>query len=151
MKDDVTINHKFHILIVVISFGVWIPFYLGLYLFYFLTSSTIESRRAKRQTAKENRRAARQIAKENRRAKRQIAKENRQITRKLIEESSSRGFKNVSNTGYKKKGFLVSSTPYNLSCSHQIRAANIKILGKTVWCDICKDHRQVTSQTWNQN
>ena len=134
------VNHKLHIVLSVISFGGWTPLYAAYYLFRKLTSSTIQQRRSKRAIAREKRRSIRERAKEGRR-----------ITQKLIEESSSKGYKYRPITGIKKKSFLVSEArTYSLSCNHQVRAKNIKLIGKTVWCDVCNDHREVTGAIWAQ-
>ena len=136
------VNHKLHIILSIISFGSWLPIYAAYYLFCRLTGSTIEQRRSKRANAREKRLSIRVRAKEGRR-----------ITQKLIEESSSKGYKykKQSITGIKKKSFLVSEArTYTLSCNHQIRAKNIKLIGKTVWCDVCNDHREVTGAIWAQ-
>ena len=108
--------------------------------FFKLLGSTIEKRRSKRAIAREKRRSIRARAKEDLR-----------ITQKLIEESSSKGYKHRPITGIKKKSFLVSQArTYSLSCNHQIRAKNVKLIGKTVWCDVCNDHREVTGAVWAQ-
>ena len=134
------VNHKLHIILSVLSFGGWIPLYAVCYLFRKLTKSTVDQRRGKRA-----------ITREKRRSKRASAKEARRITRKLIQESSSKGYKHKPVTGIKKKSFLVSEArTYSLSCNHQIRAKNIKLIGKTVWCDVCNDHREVTGAIWAQ-
>jgi hypothetical protein len=134
------VNHKLHIILSVISFGGWTPLYAVYYLFRKLTSSTVDQRRSKRA-----------FTREKRRSKRASAKEGRRITRKLIQESSSKGYKYQPVTGIKKKSFLVSEArTYSLSCNHQIRAKNIKLIGKTVWCDVCNDHREVTGAIWAQ-
>jgi len=156
------VNHKLHIVLSVISFGGWTPLYAAYYLFRKLTSSTIEQRRSKRVIAREKRRSKRVMAREKRRSKRVMArekrrsiraraKEGRRITQKLITESSSKGYKYRPITGIKKKSFLVSEArTYSLSCNHQIRAKNIKLIGKTVWCDVCDNHREVTGAIWAQ-
>jgi hypothetical protein len=52
--------------------------------------------------------------------------------------------------GY-KKGSKVSGQMYVLACAHQIRAKRAVgilskgMIGKTVWCEICNDYREVTS------
>ena len=140
MSDDRLMNHKLHIIITFITFGVWWPFYGLMFILFKLSGSTIEKRRIKRAGAREKRRI-----------KRAKTKEDRRITQKLVEESSSKGYKYRPVTGIKKKSFLVSAArTYSLSCNHQVRAKNIKLIGKTVWCDVCNDHREVTGAIWAQ-
>ena len=139
------VSHRLQIILSIIAFGGWLPIYAGYYLYCSLTGSTIEERKSKRVTKIEKRRE-----------KRTALKNNRLITRKLVQESKARGFVYKSNIGY-KKGNFVSGQTYGLECSHQIRARKQTglisrgMIGKTVWCDVCKANRTVIGSVWHQH
>jgi hypothetical protein len=56
--------------------------------------------------------------------------------------------------GYKEHNFNSGSQMYILACAHQIRARKVVglfsrgMLGKIVWCDICKSDREVTAMPY---
>ena len=56
--------------------------------------------------------------------------------------------------GYKEHIFNSGSQMYILACAHQIRARKVVglfsrgMLGKIVWCDICKSDREVTAMPY---
>ena len=64
-----------------------------------------------------------------------------------VEESEHGG-------GYKKGNKLSGNQMYVLACAHQIRAKKTVgilskgMIGKTVWCEICDDYREVTSMPY---
>jgi len=145
MSDDRVINHKLHIFLSLITLSLWTTFYIIIFIIFLVSGSTIQSRRKKRAIAKESRRNKRAIAEERRRNKKAIRIENLRTAR-----LSAPVVKPV-NKGYKtKKFYLNGSMAYTLACGHQIRSAkqvgmfSKGLLMKTVWCDICKDHRTVT-------
>jgi hypothetical protein len=134
MSDDRVINHKLHIFLSLITLSLWTTFYIIIFIIFLVSGSTIESRRNKRVIAKESRRNKKAIRIENLRT----ARLNAPVAKPV-------------NKGYKTKSFYMNgSMAYTLACGHQIRSAkqvgmfSKGLLMKTVWCDICKDHRTVT-------
>jgi len=138
MSDDRLINHKLHIILTFITFGVWWPFYGLMFIFFKLSGSTIEKRRIKRAATREKRRI-----------KRAKIKEDRRITRNLVKESARNGYTHKTSSGY-KKGNWNSSQAYTLACGHQISAKkqvgmfSKGLLNQTVRCEICNANRTVT-------
>ncbi len=138
MSDDRLMNHKLHIILIFITFGGWLLFYALMYIFFKLSGSTIEKRRAKRADKREKRRA-----------KRVKAKEDRRITQNLIKESARKGYTYKKSLGY-EKGNWNSSQAYTLACGHQISAKkqvgmfSKGLLNQTVLCEVCNSNRTVT-------
>jgi len=134
MSDSRIMNHKLHIFLSLITLSLWTTFYLIIFITFLVSGSTIESRRNKRVIAKDSRRNKKAIKIENLRT----ARLNAPVAKPV-------------NKGYKTKRFYPNgSMAYTLACGHQIRSAkqvgmfSKGLLMKTVWCDICKDHRTVT-------
>ena len=127
MSDDRLMNHKLHIILTFITFGVWWPFYGLMFILFKLSGSTIEKRRIKRVKAKEDRR----------------------ITQNLVKESARNGYTYKTSSGY-EKGTWNSSQAYTLACGHQISAKkqvgmfSKGLLNQTVRCEICNANRTVT-------
>ena len=119
-------NHKLHILISVITFGGWLLFYALLFIIFKLSGSTIEKRR--------------ELKKANEANKVEQRKANYAKEVKLLQ----------ANKGYKQG----KNQMYVLSCTHQIRAKKTVgliskgLVGKTVWCDVCKAERLVTGMPY---
>jgi hypothetical protein len=138
MGDDRLMNHKLHIILTFITFGVWWPFYGLMFIFFKLSDSTIEKRRIKRAATREKRRTHRAKTKEDRR-----------ITQNLIKESALKGHTYKQSLGY-KKGNWNSSQAYTLACGHQISAKkqvgmfSKGLLNQTVRCEVCNSNRTVT-------
>ena len=138
MSDDRLMNHKLHIILTFITFGVWWPFYGLMFIFFKLSGSTIEKRRIKRAATRERRRV-----------KRAKTKEDRRITQNLIKESARKGYTYKKSLGY-EKGTWNSSQAYTLACGHQISAKkqvgmfSKGLLNQTVRCEICNSNRTVT-------
>ena len=142
MSDDRLMNHKLHIILTFITLGMWWPFYLGLYLYYKFSDSTIDKRRERRGINKEPSKGKKEI------------NEAKKVERLQLNNGLSKPYK-----GYKqgKKGIFHNSQAYMLACSHQIRATkqvgmfSKGLLNKTVWCDICNADRIVTGtrDPWN--
>lgn len=118
MASSKPTNHKIHILISLVTFGLWLPIYLI-------------------------------IAFVNRGVKGDSVAEVKEKSKwqKMVEEANTLSAKNL---GY-KKGNWNSSQMYVLSCTHQIRARKTTkilstgLLGKTVWCEVCNEGREVAS------
>ncbi len=134
MSDSRLMNHKLHLVISIFTLGSWLPIYAVLFIIFKVEGSTIESRKAKKK----------------------LAKEAQHITRNLVQESRSKGFTYKKSLGYKKGNFVGGQT-YSLECTHQIRArkqtgiVSRGMIGKTVWCDVCKSDRVVTGSILYQN
>jgi hypothetical protein len=133
MSDNRVINHKLHIFLTFITLGAWWPFYLGLYLYYKFSNSTIDKRRELRDINKE------------------LSKERKEINEaKKVEQRKANYAKEVellkAHKGYKQG----KNQMYVLSCTHQIRANKATgliskgLVGRTVWCDVCNADRLVT-------
>ena len=155
MSDDRLMNHKLHIILTFITFGMWWPFYLGLYLYYKFSDSTIESRLERRGRKKEHLEKRKLVKSSKEVGKSEFSKENwRELferdlgKQRAVSTSSSK----PRSRGYKqgKTGFWNQSHAYILACGHQIRATKMTgtysqgLLNKTVWCDICNADRIVT-------
>ena len=146
MSDDRLMNHKLHIILTFVTFGMWWPFYLGLYLHYKFSDSTIEKRRERRGINKELAKERKEIneAKKVEQRKANYAKE---VERLQLNNGLSKPYK-----GYKqgKKGIFHNSQAYTLACGHQISAKkqvgmfSKGLLNQTVWCDVCNSNRTVT-------
>jgi len=152
MTDDRLMNHKLHIILTFVTFGMWWPFYLGLYLYYKFSGSTIEKRLERRGINKE-------LVKERKLVKSskefEKSESNIENWRELFE--SEQGKQRQASTpknqtpslGY-KKGTWNSSQAYTLACGHQISAKkqvgmfSKGLLNRTVRCEICNANRTVT-------
>jgi hypothetical protein len=127
MSEDRLMNHKLHIILTVISLGMWLPFYALTFILLKLSGSTIEKRRIQRAKTKEDRR----------------------ITQNLVKESARKGYTYKTSSGY-KKGTWNSSQAYTLACGHQISAKkqvgmfSKGLLNQTVRCEVCNSNRTVT-------
>ena len=135
MSEDRLINHKIHIILSVVTLGLWLPLYLARYLFYKFTNSNTGNGPEQKERKREQKQAKKSVKFEKRleRAER-LSEKQRSAPR---------------NKGYKTGNSLDQMDI--LACTHQIRA-NKKVglitkgmLGKTVWCDICNADRVVTS------
>jgi hypothetical protein len=125
------VNHKFHIILSVITLGYWLPIYGGLYLYRRKSGApTLDLSKKKELKA---------AAKEQRR---------QEIIAKMASKPGAATIRQRPKQGYKKgKGFL-NSTPYVLECNHMIRAkvgmkSRSHLRGETVYCDVCKAQRVV--------
>ena len=152
MNDDRLMNHKLHIFISVITLGSWTPFYLALYLFYKFSDSTIEKRRARRETKKE-------ASRERSKIKSATKARRKSITRTIAMEQFKAKELSRSDKGYKKPGLSDGFIPmragqvYFLNCAHEIRAVPkiTGLIGKKVWCDVCNAEREITSKPTSSN
>jgi len=146
MSDNRVMNHKLHIFLSIITLSVWVTFYALLFIIFKLSGSTIEKRRERRGINKE-------LSKERREINKGKKVEQREINEaKKVEQRKANYAKEVQLLQAKKgkKFYPNGSMAYTLACGHQIRSAkqvgmfSKGLLMKTVWCDICKDHRTVT-------
>ena len=152
MTDDRLMNHKLHIILTFVTFGMWWPIYLGLYLYYKFSGSTIEKRRERRGINKE-------LVKERKLVKSskefEKSESNIENWRELFEREqgkqrqASTSINQTPSLGY-KKGTWNSSQAYTLACGRQISAKkqvgmfSKGLLNQTVRCEICNANRTVT-------
>jgi len=131
---------------------MWWPIYLGLYLYYKFSGSTIEKRRERRGINKE-------LVKERKLVKSskefEKSESNIENWRELFEREqgkqrqASTSINQTPSLGY-KKGTWNSSQAYTLACGHQISAKkqvgmfSKGLLNQTVRCEICNANRTVT-------
>ena len=71
----------------------------------------------------------------------------------LVEDASDKP-----NLGYTKGSGSFASTAYTLECNHSIRAKTTSLtkslsylIGRTVYCEVCKDNRTVTGRPVTQS
>ncbi len=146
MRDQRVMNHKVHIILFFVTLGFWWPFYLGLYLIYKISGSTIEIRRERRRTKKELAKEKMEIN-EARKVEQRKANYAKEVERLQLNNGLSKPYK-----GYKqgKKGIFQSGQAYTLACGHQIYAKkrvgilSNGLLNQTVLCDVCNSKRKVT-------
>lgn len=123
-QDKKTLNHILHSVLSILTFGLWLPVYFLLYLVFKSKGSTLESRREKR-------------------------RENRELTKRVLKDMRESPRTNSNpGLGYKKGKGALTSTEYQLQCGHLIRAKTAHtslnyLKGKEVFCEICKETRQV--------
>jgi hypothetical protein len=133
-------NHKIHILLSVVTFGGWLPFYGAFYLYYkFAESKSSDQSETKR--LKQEQKRIKETLKADQKALRSQA-------RKAFLEQHAQEQAHKSSLGYKKGKGTFSSTAYTLECSHMIRAKTASkslnyFQGKSVYCEICKVERVV--------
>ena len=120
------VSGKLHIILSVITFGSWLPIYAAYYLFRRLSGSTLAQRNQVKQTKQDTEKIKRDANKERR--------------KELIAQHQPKG--------YKKGGKFGNS--FILECNHLIVASaalysGIGLIGKQVYCDVCKDTRRVAA------
>jgi len=139
MENKSLVNHKFHIFLSVVTLGLWIPIYATIYFFRKMSGAPgvdLVEKKGQKVAAKEQRR--------------------QEIVAKMASKRRTQQWKdeNKPKLGYTRGNNLIGSHPYVLDCSHQIRARkgtglfSKGMLGKTVWCEICKANRRVTSTSY---
>jgi hypothetical protein len=124
-NNSVYVKHKFHIILSCVTFGGWFPIYVAYFLFCLLTGSTYEARTKKNQ----------------------LQKETKNEKRKTKAAARAEILKNNPSRGYSKGGKW--GNPFLLECNHSIvgssRTSAFALIGKVVYCDVCKEQRRVTS------
>ena len=124
-NNSVHVKHKFHIILSIVSFGGWFPVYVAYFLFCLLTGSTFEVRSKKKQLRKD-------------------AKIEKQAIKSAVRAER---LENNPSLGYTKGGKW--GNPFLLECNHSIvgssRTSGMALIGKVVYCEVCKEQRRVTS------
>ena len=124
-NNTVYVKHKFHIILSILTFGGWFPFYVAYFLFCLVTGSTFEVRSEKKQ----------------------LSKNSKSEQRKLKSAIGEEFIKNNPSMGYAKGGKW--GNPFLLECNHSIvgssRTSGVALIGKVVYCEVCKEQRRVTS------
>ena len=125
------VNHPLHIILSIISLGIWLPVYLGYYLIRKLSGSTRDARAIRKQEIRKDKQKRRQ--------------------ERMATAAQRPGFNAPTSKpklGYKKGGKF--GSPYILECNHYINvsvrtAGAIGMLGKEVFCQVCNATRRVAA------
>ena len=124
-NNSVYVKHKFHIILSFLTFGGWFPFYVAYFLFCLVSGSTFEVRSEKKQ----------------------LRKDSKSEQHKLKSATRAEIIKKNPSLGYSKGGKW--GNPFLLECNHSIvgssRTSAVALIGKVVYCEVCKEQRRVTS------